>query len=50
MKPVQEPIQVPIDEVELFVVKELERDLQIASLEVLPDPEEGPVADKGHII
>ena len=49
MEPVKEPVQVAVDVVKLFVMKELKRDLQVASLEVLPHPKDGPIADKRHI-
>lgn len=44
-----EVVEILVHEVELLEVKELERNLQIARLVVLPSPQQGPVAQKGHV-
>ena len=45
-----EVIEVLVHVIELFELQELERNLKVACLKVLPNPEERPVADERHII
>ena len=49
-EPVVKVVQVLVHVVELLELQKLEGDLQVASLIVLPDPEEGPIANKRHVV
>ena len=45
-----EVIEVLVHVIKLFKLQKLKRDLEVACLEVLPDPEERPIACEWHIV